>query len=229
MSEALIVDNTTRFINVNTDEYGITLNQIKEIHKNVIWGNPITEEITSILGYAVVHPSTRPTADVVQEIQPLYNGDIYLQNWESRSFFPHETESILTSQRDSKYIEIDELLRETLHKGVPYNFGTTKTPDIQHIQLRDSDRANHTGMSMKQSREPELNQPFRSYENKITMLTGQQVVDVTNAAYTGYLQALQAAWILKDTLAHATSIAAFPAIPATLQAFYTDTLGWDWI
>lgn len=228
MPEATVVDNTTRFINVQTDEYPVYLTDIKNRHKNVIWGQD-TESITAYLGYAVVHPTPEPQGDVVYEGIPVIQDDLYVQVWVVRDFTAEETEAFLRVNKETTLGRIENLLEKTLDKGCLFNFGTEEEPNYQHIQLRDKDRANHTGMSVKHTRDPSLAQPFRTLENNNMVLPGEQVVRVTDASYAGYLDVLQKVWALKDQTRQATTSAEIPVVSESLEDFYTNHLNWTWI
>lgn len=217
----------TRMVQIATEEFGITLSEIKHRHRNVIWGSSIDETLIGILGYAVVDPTVKPEGDVVEEVAPVLTNGRYAQQWSVRPYTDTERTNRLNVIRTETIGAIMDLEEQALARGVPYDFGGDI--GMGHIQLRDKDRANHAGMAGMAQRSPGVNQPFRSLENRVMMLTSDQVIAVTDASYNGYVAVLGGVWALKDAVNSSTSESEFPVIPTTLKQFYENVLNWTWV
>lgn len=227
-TEAVILNNATRLIHPETMEYGITVQQAKSRCSGVIWG-AITEEVMAYFGYLVIQPTERPVNDVVYETTPTLVDGVFQQTWMSRAFNAQELKNNFETVRSEAIHVLNINLAGAIERGYPYNFGTDEEPNVQHIQLRDGDRANHAGMAGMHARDPNRAQVFRTYENNIVPLNAEQVVSLTDAAYSKYLHLLGKVWALKDLIGKAESAFHLPPIPQTLQEFYTDTLEWEWV
>lgn len=199
------------FIQVATGEYPLSFFQVRRKMPNVIFGNEVTTEQISAMGFEVVHPGERPTGDVVAELQPAKIDGIYKQQYEVRSFTAEELEVRLQQKKQNLISLVNNKLMRDLQKGFAYDFGGEH--GVMHIQLRDSDRANLTGMRAMAADFPEKAQPFRTYENAIVMLTSQQVVAMAQAAHGGYLALLSGVWGLKDQIERAATEAELPEVP----------------
>lgn len=199
------------FIQVATGEYPLSFFQVRRKMPNVIFGNEVTTEQISAMGFEVVHPGERPTGDVVAELQPAKIDGIYKQQYEVRSFTAEELEMRLQQKKQNLISLVNNKLMRDLQKGFAYDFGGEH--GVMHIQLRDSDRANLTGMCAMAADFPEKAQPFRTYENVIVMLTSQQVIAMAQAAHGGYLALLSAVWGLKDQIERAATEAELPEVP----------------
>lgn len=199
------------FIQVATGEYPLSFFKVRRKMPNVIFGNEVTTEQITAMGFEVVHPGERPTGDVVAELQPAKVDGIYKQQYEVRSFTAEELEVRLQQKKQNLISLVNNKLMRDLQKGFAYDFGGEH--GVMHIQLRDSDRANLTGMRAMAADSPEKEQPFRTYENAIVMLTSQQVIAMAQAAHGGYLALLSAVWGLKDQIERAATEAELPEVP----------------
>ena len=199
------------FIQVATGEYPLSFFKVRRKMPNVIFGNEVTTEQIAAMGFEVVHPGERPTGDVVAELQPAKVDGIYKQQYEVRSFTAEELEVRLQQKKQNLISLVNNKLMRDLQKGFAYDFGGEH--GVMHIQLRDSDRANLTGMRAVAADFPEKEQPFRTYENAIVMLTSQQVIAMAQAAHGGYLALLSAVWKLKEQIERAATEAELPEVP----------------
>ena len=199
------------FIQVATGEYPLSFFKVRRKMPNVIFGNEVTTEQIAAMGFEVVHPGERPTGDVVAELQPAKVDGIYKQQYEVRSFTAEELGVRLQQKKQNLISLVNNKLMRDLQKGFAYDFGGEH--GVMHIQLRDSDRANLTGMRAVAADFPEKEQPFRTYENAIVMLTSQQVIAMAQAAHGGYLALLSAVWKLKEQIERAATEAELPEVP----------------
>lgn len=199
------------FIQVATGEYPLSFYQVRRKMPNVIFGNEVTTEQIAAMGFEVVHPGERTDGDVVVELQPAKIDGIYKKQYEVRPFNAEELEIRLQQKKQNLLSLVNNKLMRDLQKGFAYDFGGEH--GVMHIQLRDSDRANLTGMRAMAADFPEQAQPFRTYENVVVMLTSQQVVAMAQAAHGGYLALLSAVWGLKDQIERAATEAELPEVP----------------
>lgn len=214
------VDDSMRFIDPSTMKWGIRLKDIKMSFQNVIWGSDITESMIAVLGYFVVKPTVPPQADVVTEVEPVLVDGEWIQQWEGRPYTTEELTEQLNHTKDQLLRTIDAIRDDVFATGVPFNFGTTEEPDIEHVQVRDGDRANQAGMAAQLMRQPEQSQSFRTYQDNIKQLTPEQVSALTDAAYNGYLTILGYFWSLKDDIKKAETKKELPEVPAVIEDVY---------
>lgn len=224
-TEDKLVNDSMKFIEPTTMSWGIRLKDIKSRFQNIIWGSEITESMVAVLGYFVVEPTVPPKADVVTEVTPILEDGVWKQQWEGREYTPEELQQQLEDRKTILNQKIEFLRNETLSIGVPFNFGTEESPDIEHIQVRDGDRANQVGMATQLARLPDSVQVFRTYQDNLKTLTPDTVASVTDAAYTGYFKIMSLFWNFKDTVKSATTMEQLPVIPENIQEVY-EMLEW---
>lgn len=220
------VDGSMRFIDPSTMKWGIRLKDIKMSFQNVIWGSDITESMIAVLGYFVVKPTVPPQADVVTEVEPVLVDGVWIQQWEGRPYTTEELVKQLNIVKLELSETIDAIRNDVLAIGVPFNFGTTEAPDVEHVQVRDGDRANQAGMAAQLLRQPDQQQAFRTYQDNIKQLSPEQVSALTDAAYNGYLSILGYFWNLKDAIKNAKAQDELPEIPTSVEAVYA-ALQWQ--
>lgn len=212
------VNTSTLLIKVADQQYPLNLYQVKQNHKNIsIPKEPSVEQIQA-LGYAVVERVERPVGDVVTEGTPELVEGVYKQTWVVRSFNTEELANQFNSKKQTAVNEIDRVRNRDLAKGFLHTF-----PDATqfHIQLRDGDRANLSGLRIKADSlitqgvtDPVMS--IMTYENVAKALTPAQMVEATDAAFTGYMAIMEAAWLLKAQANDAKIEAELPTIPETL-------------
>jgi len=213
------VTSNTRLMNVNTGEYPLSLFQVRQAIPGASFAQEPDEEELAEKGFAVVHPTPRPEvgADVTDEGQPDLQDGKYVQTWLPRWFTPEEKATSLGAKKLELLNKLEELRGTTLYKGAPYPFPDGVT---QHIQLRDGDRANLTGLGQKSERllATNSNTPmfFRTYENELRVLTPQQMYDMTDASMDLYMLILSQIWTLEGQIKAAASEAELPVLPEVL-------------
>jgi len=99
------------YINTETFETRL-LRQIRQAHPNVSLARNPTDEQLAPLGYAALHPTERPTGDVVTENTPEQGEDgKWYQTWEVRDFTPVEAAEALEQAKVRKVREINAAYR----------------------------------------------------------------------------------------------------------------------
>ena len=205
------------FIQPSTGKYPLAYTQVKGILSNVLLGTSETVESLQARGFFVVERTDRPEGDVVTEATPVLENGKYKQVWESRPFNAEELERNLNAAKNRALAEVGRKLAAALETGVPFDFGGDY--GVLHIQVRDGDRANLTAMRMRTVVNSGDTQMFRTQENIIVSgLDDTDVATMTDAADAGYMALLAQAWVLKDQIARAATVAELPAVPEAFVA-----------
>jgi len=196
------VDNTVVLFKPDTFEYPISLEQFRQDNKHVLFGETCPVALIELNGYKVVHTIDKPNDDVVTELPPIEQDGEYYQQWASRSYNEQELAQQLQAAKSTAQYYAKEAFEWTRERGAPYTF-----PDnsVQHIQLREVDITNLTGLGLKGDRQPDRNYFFRSYENTVNQLTGAQVHDLTNTAFEKFELLLREYWTIQGEIEAAQS------------------------
>ncbi len=210
-----VINSSTKLINIETNAYPVYLSQVRA-ESGISFGAEPEEEQILLLGYAVVLQVEKPAGDVVTEGPPEEVAGEYIQNWIVRPFNADELAANLETAKAKAKRDLTDLFTRTLDKGAPYTW-----PDDtrEHIQLRDGDRANLTGIGARADRkisqgvesDPVLG--FRTYENNWKPLTPTQARAMTDYSYEAYVMLLQQQWALEAQILAAEVIGDIPVIP----------------
>lgn len=220
------INNSTQFIHIESKEYPIYLNQIRRRHPEVsIATNPSEESLLS-LGYAVVHDSERPTGDVVEQSDPVEVNGRYEKGWTVREFNSQELSARFNAARETRKNELKAYRERVLYKGHPFDFNGV----IGHVQLRDGDRANITGLRVKAESlvRAGVTDPvmfFRTYENEVHYITPEQMIALSDFAFDAYNFSLQHFWDLETDLVLAETIEELPEVPVEPPVFVANNNG----
>lgn len=207
-----LVTSSTRLIDVLKNQYPVYLSQVRANHSNVAFANtPIEDSLINIdesvpeaqkFHYAVVKNTPAPNGDVVTEGNPELTEEGWVQTWDVRSFNDAEISDRLNQKIQGSFDSIKTMQRNSLEKGASYVF---PSGDTEHIQLRDGDRANISGlhsMAMKLKdqgvTDPVLS--FRTYEDNAQALTPAQMIDLCDFAFVAYNSIMQEVWYYKDLI-----------------------------
>jgi hypothetical protein len=198
--------------------YPLSLNDVRTLLSDVSFPAEPPEEMLGDFGYALVHPTPAPTEGVPVEGIPVLEDGRFVQVWTSREHTPAELAAQLEAAKAALLMRLRALQDETIHRGGKFTF-----PDgtINHVQVRDGDRANLTGLSVRASRAIALGEEkvfkFRTYENQIFDLTPQETVALADAAFDIYTLVMGTAWYYKDVIEAATTLAGLPELPAEID------------
>lgn len=209
------INNGDKLIKIDDSTYPVYLYQIRTQLQNVSLPSSPTEEQLLPLGYAKVVTTTPPVGDVVTESAPTLADGIYTQAWAVRAYTTDELASQLTQKKAELNTQLDSYRAALLNAGVEYDFGD---PDgLQHIQVRDGDRANLAGIRIKANERVAANDQttelFRTQENNNISLTPTQFVALTDAAFNGYYGILGTVWALQAQIDGAADIESLPTVP----------------
>lgn len=208
----------TALINAATQEYPVFMQKVKE--ELVVVSFPIepTPPMVEQYGYFVVEQTEQPVGDVITEGPPEEVDGVWKQTWVTRPFNEEELATRLANAKSLQNSRIDALRDAALAIGTQFDFG--EPFGVQHIQVRDCDRSNITGLRVSAdariNNEDETPYIFRTYENSNIPVTPVQVVAMSDAALAGYMDILGLVWGLKDETDAATTIAELPELPESL-------------
>lgn len=209
---SIIVDNDTKLIKTATLEYPVTYREVKKRYLNTIFPLELTSTRIKHFGFEYVHPTPKPLSgnSFYEEDKPeLVKGEYY-QRWKKIELDPEKEKQMLDDYKEQCVLEVRKNLVKALEKGFRWYHGQS----YDHIQLRDGDRANLTGLRVdiedrikRGDTEPEY---FRTYEDNILVLTPQQAVDLTRMALVMYKKFLGLSWVLVDTINKAPNLESIP-------------------
>jgi len=207
-------------MNIETGEYPLTLQQARQHCQDASFAAEPEEEALAELGFAVVYPTERPTPavdQIVEQLAPVLSGGRYEQRWQLRYYTNEELTQVLAQRKLELLADVERLRTQTLLVGGQYTFPDGPT---QHIQLRDGDRANLSGLANKAERliakGSTETMMFRTYENESRILTPAQMVDMTDASFDLYMLIMSQAWTLQGLINAATTLQDLPVVPAEL-------------
>jgi len=214
----MIVDPNTLLVRVAEDgstEYPLRLSDMKRCFPNT-WlpSEDVESELLESLGVFVVELTERPVADVVTELPPVLDEEVWRQAWFSRSYTPEETQSSLDGYKAKHLLNIEAWRVAQFRIGFPF---LAPDAEIYHVQIRDTDRVNILGRYTKAkeaiAENKEVTFEFRMYENVSVTLTPEEMVEMGNQSDAQVLAGYQLTWSLKDQTTNATTFEEIPPIP----------------
>lgn len=222
MEQVETIDQYTKLVKIDEDhsknQYPVFLRNVREDNPDWSFNEKPDLELVNSLGYAVVHETTRPEGQFVQEGIPVFQNGTWLQTWVTRDFSPEEEAAELARLKQAMLSNITILLSSSLEKGFLFDFGTGSG----HVQLRTIDRTNISGAGMKADRLIAQGVEtavcvFRTYENQTFRCTPQVMHDLSDQAYDAYLEFMTIGWTLKDAVDSATQISELPTLPESFE------------
>lgn len=221
------VSDRTRLIRIQTSEYNLTMHDVRRRYLEIIWGTDVTEEFLKTLGYAVINSRAAPGVDFV-ETNPVEEDGVYYQGWKEIVPQPIDVEAEFKALKEEMMDTINGFVSDSMAHGVSFNFGSEEEPNILHIQIRDVDRVNILGMSIKSSQEDGAIQYFRTRENVTISVTAEQIRAMGDRIHEGYLAIKGAEWTLDDGIRGAEDKSTIPHIPSNFRDFYENFARLDW-
>lgn len=214
-----MLHNHQKLVNVNTGEYPVTVRAFRNLGHGWVFGPEVDEAVANSLGFYLVSPTDRPEGDVVTEGAP--SGDVasgFKQTWVVRDFTPEEKLADLESRKEAAVRLVDEAVERARAWGAPLEIDGV----IQHVQLREKDIANLTGLAMKALRTPDRNFMFCSREDNVNEMTGSEITSLTDFAFEQFEQLMNKSWMLKANARSAESVADIPTDEVIRQTVYFD-------
>jgi len=211
------VNLNTRLICAETGEYPVFLGQMGARQVGS-FGPSVDSEVLEHFGYFVVEDTDIPQGDVVVEIAPVKDGDVWKRAYSVREFANEEEVAQLDSLKAQRAAEIEQFRVESFEKGFPCLFNNDA--DLYHVQIRTKDLTNITALRVLARESVQDLTPFgvkfRVYENVNIPMDAAEVIRMSNLANIHVQEGLQVIWDLKDAVEAATSKEDLPAIPAEL-------------
>lgn len=224
-----LVSDSARLIRVLTDEFKLSMHDVRQAHRDVMWGSQVSEEFLHSLGYAVVHSRPPVGEGDFVEVLPTLEDGLFYQNWQKREPAPGEALFKVENAKAIAEATVKSFSASSVERGAAFNFGTEDEPRILSMQIRDQDRLNVLGMETMAKRRPEMQQYFRTAENIMVKVTAEQLYEMNNLAYTAYVAIKSAEWALLDSIRSATTVEEIPALPESLRQFYETNAGLTWV
>lgn len=212
------VTSSTLLMQVDTQEYPLTLDQIRRRLPDVSFGaNPPLEDLAD-LGFAeVVLVGGIPEGDVVTEGAPKLVKGVWERTWVTRAFNAEELAMRLAERKTQLSQAVMQLRDQDLNRGFEY---TVEGMYPFHVQLRVEDRINLLARNLQAQQlvaaESESLLAFRGFENVTVHLTPMQMVEMTSAALLAVDSIYELSWELKDDIDQATTVVDLPELPDTL-------------
>ena len=206
-----------KLVKIDDGEYPGSIRTAIGRFKEHAVGKRVPVSLLTALGYAVVTPTVRPDerpGKVVVESAPILQGDTYYQNWQVRDLTAEEINADLQSKKTTRMGEISRLMEAAKSSGMPYDFGGEY--GVQHVQLRDGDRTNITGLKICAAGNPGGRFHFRTYENNMIVMTAPQIEQMASAAFEGFTELMGVRWVFENQVIEATSVAEPPSLPENL-------------
>lgn len=224
-----IVTQNTLLLELETGQYPVRLYNVRKdpkIRNTVMIPPEPTEDQLLSLGYVVVEAVERPEGDVVTEGTPIQATEStvipgvdvivgkYYQTWEVRSYNEEEISQLVANKKTSLLADLKSGAERVFYKGAPYTFAGDV---VNHIQLRDGDRANLAGLRSgadadlrKLQENPEFTprtSGFRTFENNFFPMTPQELLDFTDYALGAYMAMKGTQWTYEAMIQASTSLA----------------------
>ncbi|WDS62241.1 hypothetical protein [Pseudomonas phage D6] len=211
-----LVTKTTRLIESDTGDYPVYLSELSSRVKTTIFPSSIDSDELIAYGYEVVHDVAVPEADVVVEGKPVLTDGEWYRTYVARSFTEDEVASNLAQAKALLEPQIEAFRVAQFEKGFPYQFAE----GLYHVQIRTTDRQNISSIrviakeAIAESRDMEIK--FRVFENVNVTLTAAEFVALADTTFARVTEGYGTAWVLKDQVKAATTLAELPTIPDEL-------------
>jgi hypothetical protein len=207
------VNRTTRLICSDTGEYPLYLSDLSTRVTGTIFPSVIDSDDLFDFGYEVVLDVSVPQADIVVEGKPELRDGNWYRTYDARSYSEAEVMANLATAKAGLLAQIESFRIAQFDKGFPYDF----SGNTYHVQIRTTDRQNISSIRViaKEAIEAgkELPVAFRVYENVTVNLTAEEFVTLADTTFLRVTEGYQVAWVLKDQIAQATTLAELPTIP----------------
>lgn len=210
-------NSNVRLIKKDDGEYPVSIRTAVSRSKEYALGDKIPVSVLEQIGYAAVTPTVKPEVgenQYVVEVAPALQSGVYYEDYEVRTRTPEELDEILKSQKDEVLTSLKDLFDKGLRSGMPYDFGGQH--GVQHIQLRDSDRINITGLKVRADDNPGGQFGFRTFENNFVPMPSNEIEQMAAAAFDGFTDLISAKWLLESQINAATKTDEIPVLPTDL-------------
>lgn len=206
-----------KLVKIDDGDYPVSIRTAVGRSKEHAVGEKVPVSLLTALGYAVVTPTVKPDEQpgkVVVESAPILQEDTYYQNWQVRDLTAEEINADLQSKKTTRMGEISRLMEAAKSSGMPYDFGGEY--GVQHVQLRDGDRTNITGLKIRADDNSGGQFHFRTYENNLIVMTAPQIEQMASAAFEGFTELMGVKWVLENQVLAANTVDVLPSLPESL-------------
>lgn len=202
-----LIQADTKLIHIASQTYPVLYKDLSTRHPGTAFPPTASESLMSAFGYAYVNPTTQPEGNYVEGV-PHYLDGKYYQTWTPAN--KEDMEKTLAKAK-AKLLDVVEQNRQRLmQKGFKWRFGQT----IEHVQLRDGDRANLAGLridaDLRIRNQDTTPYYFRTYENQTHAMTPVALVEMTKEALVQYQTLLGRTWLNQGTIQSAETLEALP-------------------
>ncbi|NWO11875.1 DUF4376 domain-containing protein [Chromohalobacter salexigens] len=204
----------------------ITLAKVRRTHPNISFPRNPDDDTLAALGYARIHPTPRPSGDVVTQGQPEQREDgKWYQTWKVRDFTAEEQAERLDQAKTQQRRQIEDALAAAIAEGLPYTM-PDGTDDV--IQMRVEDRQNLLGLAVEARDlqavgETGAVQELRALSNTRYPMTPGEMIAATDAALAHFKTLMARSWDRKDAIA-AVVLEDYPSAQEAIAA--VEAVGW---
>lgn len=162
---------------------------------------PVPEDMT---GYLAVGGVTEQRIKAGDPYRLLNDGQV-VEFWTTQEV----DAAALTKAKAAKRAELDAARRAATAAGVPFTFPGAIAGTVQ---TRPADRTNIAELALAAQANPSGSFTFRDSQNRNHTLTGAEVTQLAQDVQAMVAENYSAAWMLKDQVEAATTVAAVEAI-----------------
>lgn len=202
-----MVQADTKLIYVRTQDYPVYYRDLPQRHPGTVFPTQATESLVSALGYAKVNDIPKPEGNYREGV-PHYRDGLYSQTWVKCD--PEDIETLLNARKAELLAIVEDNRQRLIQKGFEWRFGQA----IEHVQLRDGDRANLAGLRIDADARLKAQNVekyyFRTYENHTHAMTPAELVAMTQEALVQYQLLLGRTWVNQSTIQSADTLEALP-------------------
>lgn len=193
--------------------------RIRAVYPSTSLPRRLSDTLLRDHGYVELHPTPRPSGDVVTQGQPEQRDGQWYQTWEVRDFTQEEQAERFEQAKARQRDRINSARDATLADGLPYTM-PDGTDDV--IQMQADDRQNLMGLAIDArdlvaAGETGAVQEFRAKSNTRYSLTPAQMIDLTNAALEHYKGVMAQSWDRKDAI-EALELGDYPSLDDAVGA-----------
>lgn len=206
-----------QLVKIDDGEYPVSIQSAVSRSQEYALGEKVPVSLLTQLGYALVTPTEKPAEQpgkVVVRGQPILQDGVYYENWLVRDFTTEELKQKLDTAKADLQSDVSLLMIKAKEEGMPYDFGGEY--GVQHIQLRDGDRTNITGLKIRADDNAGGQFVFRTFENTVIPMTAPQIEQMASAAFEGYTNLMGVKWSLENQITNASTLESLPSLPTSL-------------
>lgn len=205
----------TNYINIITQKYPVSEQEIRDIYPNVSFTNPFfAPEHEWAVVFASPQPSFDPVLESVIEDSPVLSlKGTYEQTWKIVQLYSTTKEKTvakslyLDSQKALKLDQVNSKRILTEESGLTYAFSDSSgTVQTDSESIRNIQALTTTALILKDRAVTDAVLPFKDLENIVHQMTPLQMIDLGLAVQTFISETYAWAWGKKSEINSATTI-----------------------